>query len=335
MMYRKYKKIKSLMENDINSRCILIVGDVMLDKYYFGEVQRISPEAPVPITRVTREKETLGGAANVAHNLALLGCKTMLVGTIGQDEHRSGLLRLLTATGIIHDGLIVGTAPTTTKLRVIGGHQQMIRLDFEETSPIGQDIEEQIKRYIKNVISAPLHCVIISDYAKGVCTPALCRFIIENCEKNNIPVIVDPKGTDWHKYTGASYITPNLKELNEAVHSSVANVDEEVKWAAQRIRRKYQVKNLVVTRSEQGLSLIGGRRCVHIPTHAQEVFDVSGAGDTVIAVLGAAIATGLEPSDAAYLANLAAGIVVGKLGTYAISQEELLQTLEAQILTEG
>ena len=332
-MYGYYKKIKDFMDKDIDSCSILIVGDVMLDKYYFGEVRRISPEAPVPITRVTKEKETLGGAANVAHNLALLGCKTMLAGAVGQDEHRIGMLRLLDATGIIHDGLMVGNAPTTTKLRVIGGHQQMIRLDFEETDPIQQDLEEKLKRYIASVVPEQVNCVIISDYAKGVCTPSLCQFIIGKCEEFNIPVIVDPKGNDWHKYTSASYITPNLKELNEAVHASVANVDDQVKKAAQSIRRKYHIKNVVVTRSEQGLSSIGSRRSVHIPTHAQEVFDVSGAGDTVIAVLGAAVAAGLDPSYAAYLANMAAGVVVGKLGTYAISREELLQTLDkTQIL---
>jgi len=223
---------------------------------------------------------------------------------------------------------MVGNAPTTTKLRVIGGHQQMIRLDFEETSPIAQATEEKIKSYIASVVPDQVDCVIISDYAKGVCTPSLCQFIIGKCEEYNIPVIVDPKGIDWHKYTGASYITPNLKELNEAVHVPIANDNEAVKWAAQRIRRKYHIKNMVVTRSEQGLSFIGARRCVHIPTHAQEVFDVSGAGDTVIAVLGAAISVGLDPSHPAYLANMAAGVVVGKLGTYAISREELLHTLE-------
>ena len=327
-MEKNYKKIKFFLENDITSCSILIVGDVMLDKYYFGEVRRISPEAPVPITRVTTEKETLGGAANVAHNLALLGCTTMLAGAVGQDEHRIGLLRLLDAAGIRHDGLIVENGPTTTKLRVIGGHQQMIRLDFEETSPIQQEIEDKIRTYIKSVVPEQVGCVIISDYAKGVCTPSLCQFIIEYCENHKVPVIVDPKGNNWDKYTGASYITPNLKELNEAVHAPVPNDNEEIKRGAHSIRRKYHIKNLVVTRSEQGLSFIGSRRCIHIPTHAQEVFDVSGAGDTVIAVLGAAIAGGLDPSHAAYLANMAAGVVVGKLGTYAISREELLQTLD-------
>lgn len=326
-MVRNYKNIKNFVENDINNCTVLIVGDVMLDKYYFGEVRRISPEAPVPITRVVHEKETLGGAGNVAHNLALLGCKTILAGVVGQDEHRTGILRLLLAKGIDDKGLIIKKGPTTTKLRVIGGHQQMMRLDFEEIKPIEQSVEEQLKEYITSVLSKQVGCVIISDYNKGVCTPVLCQFLIELCKTYEIPIIVDPKGDNWHKYMGASYITPNLNELNEAVHRSIANEDEEIKKAAQIIRRKYHIENLVVTRSEKGLSLIGKRRSAHIPTLAQEVFDVSGAGDTVIAVLAAAIAGQVDPRDAAYLANMAAGVVVGKVGTYAISREELLTTL--------
>ncbi|MDF2635480.1 MAG: hldE 3 [Pelosinus sp.] len=326
-MVRNCKEIKQFVQKGINDCSVLIVGDVMLDKYYFGEVRRISPEAPVPITRVIKEKETLGGAGNVAHNLALLGCRTLLAGVVGQDEHRKALIGLLDEKGISYEGLIVKSGPTTTKLRVIGGHQQMMRLDFEETRPIEQEIEEKLKEYITTVVHQ-VGCVIISDYNKGVCTPSLCQFIIEYCTIYQIPVIVDPKGSNWQKYTGASYITPNLKELNEAVHIEVANDDEEVKKAAQSIRRKYHIQNVVVTRSERGLSLIGGRRCVHIPTHAQEVFDVSGAGDTVIAVVGLALAGRLDPKEAAYLANMAAGVVVGKVGTYAINREELLVTLE-------
>jgi rfaE bifunctional protein kinase chain/domain len=326
-MVRSFEKMKDFVEHGIKNCTILIIGDIMLDKYYFGEVRRISPEAPVPITRVIKEKETLGGAGNVAHNVALLGCNTMIAGVVGKDEHCTGLIQLLDSKAILHEGLVAKNGPTTTKLRVIGGHQQMIRLDFEETQPIEQATEEKLKNYIAAVLPGQVGCVIISDYNKGVCTPALCQFIIESCAMHQIPVIVDPKGSNWQKYKGASYITPNLLELNEAVHSSVANDDEQVKLAAQRIRRKYQIQNVMVTRSEKGLSLIGGKRCVHIPTLAQEVFDVSGAGDTVIAAVGAALAGKLDPNDAAYLANMAAGIVVGKAGTYAISREELLATL--------
>lgn len=327
-MYRSFKQVKNFVEQDIKNCSVLIVGDIMLDKYYFGEVRRISPEAPVPIARVSKEKTTLGGAANVAHNLALLGCQTLVCGVVGEDEHGVAMLNLLTAKGIQAAGIMKKTGPTTTKLRVIGGHQQMLRLDFEEAYPITTEIEQQMQDYIMAVVPSKVTSVIISDYGKGVCTPSLCQFIIKQCAVHDIPVIVDPKGNDWYKYSGASYITPNLAELNDAVQYGVPNADEAVKTAAHKIRRKYKIKNVIVTRSEQGLSLIASRGSTHIPTYAQEVFDVSGAGDTVIAVLGAALANGLAASDASYLANMAAGVVVGKVGTYAISQQELLQVLQ-------
>lgn len=326
-MYRSFKQVKNFVETDIMNCSVLIVGDIMLDKYYFGEVRRISPEAPVPIARVSKEKTTLGGAANVAHNLALLGCKTLLCGVVGEDEHGVAMRNLLQAKEIESAGLIKKNGPTTTKVRVIGGHQQMLRLDFEETYPITTDIEQQMQDYIIAVVPGQVTSIIISDYGKGVCTPSLCQFIIKHCALHNVPVIVDPKGNDWCKYSGASYITPNLAELNDAVQYGVPNEDEAVKKAAHKIRRKYKIKNLIVTRSEKGLSLIAARGCTHIPTYAQEVFDVSGAGDTVIAVLGAALANGLAASDASYLANMAAGVVVGKVGTYAISRQELLEVL--------
>lgn len=329
-MKKQYNSLKRFIEEQLFQAKILIVGDVMLDKYYFGEVKRISAEAPVPITRVTKEKETLGGAANVAHNLALLGCQVYLAGVTGEDENRKHLLRLLDARQINSEGLKIKAGPTTAKMRVIGGHQQMLRLDFEETLPLSSDNEKQLKEYIYEVLNEQrVNSVIISDYAKGVCTPSLCQYIMQEAEKLSIPVIVDPKGSDWQKYRGASFITPNLKELDEAVQGNLDNQDEQVKQAAQKVRRKYHIQNVVATRSEKGLSLVGARKTVHIPTQAQEVFDVSGAGDTVIAVLAAAIGNGLAPAEAAFLANLAAGVVVGKVGTYAISRQELIAALES------
>lgn len=330
-MTRKYKKMKEFVACGLPEAGVLVVGDVMLDKYYFGEVKRISPEAPVPVTRITKEKETLGGAANVAHNLALLGCPTLLVGTVGRDDHRTRLEKLLTDRQIGCGGLMATDAPTTTKVRVIGGHQQMIRLDFEDSSPVGRETEDRILSYVADCLANQAEnsvgAVILSDYAKGVCTPRLCQEVIQLGRRAKVPVIVDPKGTQWQKYAHGDMITPNLKELGEAVHDTVPNEDEAVQKAARAIRRRHHIGEVVVTRSEQGLSLIGGRRAVHVPTCAQEVFDVSGAGDTVIAVLGAAMAGGMESSDAAWLANLAAGVVVGKLGTYAIHRDELLQVL--------
>ena len=287
------------------ARCkILVVGDVMLDKYYYGEVTRISPEAPVPITHVLETKETLGGAANVAHNLALLGCETSIAGFVGEDYHCQSLLDKFTARGIDYHGLITTDRPTTTKLRVIGGHQQMLRLDFEESAPIAGPYADRFLHYINQKLNESLDCVIISDYGKGSCTEQNCQKIIQACHAHGVPVVVDPKGTNWAKYAHADYITPNLKEINAVL--------------------------LEPMRSEEGLSLVREDEVVHIPTKAQEVFDVSGAGDTVIAVFAMALAGGLSPRDGAYMANLAASVVVAKLGTYAVSREELMKVLKGE-----
>ena len=326
-MYKNSKVLTQFVQEKIESRRVLVIGDVMLDKYYFSEVKRISPEAPVPIARVVKEKETLGGAANVAHNLALLGCTTYLSGAVGDDYHRVSLEEKLDSNCIVRDGLICTQGPTTTKLRIMGGHQQMLRLDFEETAPISTDSEQKLCAYVERILQSGIDSVIISDYAKGLCTLNLCQEIIKTCNQYDVPVIVDPKGNEWQKYRGADLITPNLKELNEIMPYKVENEDQEVKKAASMVKKKFGIKNVLVTRSEQGLSLIGTRKTMHIPTLAQEVFDVSGAGDTVISVLGAALAGKVPLVDAAYLANLAASIVVAKLGTYAVSKEELMQAL--------
>ncbi|MBE6102478.1 MAG: D-glycero-beta-D-manno-heptose-7-phosphate kinase [Selenomonas ruminantium] len=307
---------------------IMVVGDVMLDKYYYGEVTRISPEAPVPITHVTGEKETLGGAANVAHNLALLGCQTSVAGYVGDDYHCDSLIAKLTATGIDYKGLVSTNRPTTTKLRIIGGHQQMLRLDFEEDDPIEAHYAARLQNYVEQKLSESLDAVIISDYGKGACTEAACQMIIKACHDHGVPVVVDPKGVNWLKYAKADYITPNVKEVNEILIDRIKNEDLQVERAAHYIMRKYKLKNVIVTRSEKGMSLVREQDTEHIPTRAQDVFDVSGAGDTVIAVFAMALAGGLKAKDGAFLANLAASVVVAKLGTYAVSQEELLTELK-------
>ena len=322
---------KEMMRDFIAGRTekcrVLVVGDVMLDKYYYGEVSRISPEAPVPINHVVRTKETLGGAANVAHNLALLGCRPFLAGFVGDDYHCRSLTDKLTARGIDFRGLVPTDAPTTTKIRVIGGHQQMMRLDFEDTSPMEDIYEERLHRYVEQKLEESLDAVILSDYGKGVCTEHTCRYVIGKCHEQGVPVVVDPKGPVWGKYAEADYITPNLKEINEVLLEPIRNKDDQVERAARYIIRKFRIKNVVATRSECGLSLVQPEDVKHIPTKAQEVFDVSGAGDTVIAVFALGLAGGLHPKDSAYLANLAASVVVAKLGTYAVSREELLAIL--------
>jgi D-beta-D-heptose 7-phosphate kinase/D-beta-D-heptose 1-phosphate adenosyltransferase len=326
-MFNNFEQISGFLNNGVDRCKILVFGDVMLDQYHHGDVGRISPEAPVPVIRVTESRVTLGGAANVANNLAHLGCQVFLAGVAGQDENKRNLCSLLDVSGIDYAGLISINRPTTTKVRVIGAHQQMIRLDFEEAGPVDGPTEEKLKWSFSQTLGKGIDAVIISDYAKGICTFSLCQFIIDECQKRNIQIIVDPKGLGWNKYVGASFITPNVKELGQAIGEPVANEDSALEQCAMLALKQYQLGNIVVTRSEKGLSLIAPNHRVHIPTRAKEVFDVSGAGDTVTAVLAAAVAGGLDYSDAALISNLAAGIVVGKVGTYAVSKIELIDSV--------
>ena len=323
-----HKILKNFVENEIAKCKILVVGDAMLDKYYFGEVTRISPEAPVPINRVLKITETLGGAANVAHNLSLLGCKTSIAARIGSDIHGETFTKKLSELGIDFSAVIKTSQPTTTKIRVISGHQQMMRLDFEDTTEIeGEEAEKflsQIFLQLKN-----FDAVIISDYGKGICTEKVCHEIISASRRLKKIVVVDPKGNDWKKYSGANFITPNLKEFNSILPKKIPNADSEVATAAEQVIKKFSLQGLVVTRSAAGLSLIDGENISHIKAKAQEVFDVSGAGDTVISVFTLALAGKIDSVQSAYLANLAAGIVVAKVGTYAVSREELLDRLKA------
>ena len=215
------------------SQCrILVAGDVMLDKYYYSEVTRISPEAPVPIAHVQSEMETLGGAANVAHNLTRLACQVSIAGFVGKDYHGKSLLEKLRARGIDGVGLIPTDRPTTTKLRVIGGHQQMLRLDFEESAAVTGKEAEHFLAGIYKKLDKGLDCLIISDYGKGACTEENCQKIIAACKAHHVPVIVDPKGTNWMKYAGADYITPNLKEITAVLPDPIRNEDAPVEQAA-------------------------------------------------------------------------------------------------------
>ena len=319
-------ELKDFVVDGIGNCKILVVGDVMLDKYYFGEVTRISPEAPVPIARVTKVKETLGGAANVVHNLALLGCQTSIIGQVGRDNHGEIFLSKLDALGVNFSGVIETSKPTTTKIRVISGHQQMIRLDFEDATELDTSATDEL---LKN-FSAQLNdvdAVIVSDYGKGVCTKKVCREIIGACRAAKKFVVVDPKGDNWQKYFDASFITPNLKEFNAVLPKKIPNVDTQIEESARKVIDEFNLRGLVVTRSAEGLTLVDGEKISHVKARAQEVFDVSGAGDTVIAVFALALAGGLDSSTAAYLANVAAGVVVAKVGTYAVNRDELLSAL--------
>ncbi|WP_255449241.1 D-glycero-beta-D-manno-heptose-7-phosphate kinase [Selenomonas caprae] len=319
-------EIREFLENKVHDCKVLVIGDVMLDRYFYGNVTRISPEAPVPVNCIEKKKDTLGGAANVAHNLARLGCQVYLSGVIGDDHHGRLLMRKLEKRGIHTDGIICGREKTTTKVRVLGGHQQMMRLDFEETDSIEDSAAKQLQAVIDKITETGLDAVIISDYGKGMCTDEMCQYVIKKAQTEDVPVFVDPKGDKWGKYRGASYITPNVKEAGAVLNCRLANDTEVLRKAAEEIKKRYAVDSVMITRSEKGISVFG-RSEITIPTVAQEVFDVSGAGDTVISCFAAAIGMKVYLQAAIEFANFAAGIEVGKVGTYAVSNEEIVVAL--------
>lgn len=318
----------AFVKEKIRQLRIAVIGDVMLDRYFFGEVTRISPEAPVPVNKIKKITSVLGGAGNVAANLSLLGCQVYLGGVTGKDENRGILEERLQAAHIHYKGLFASDSrETITKLRIIALRQQMLRLDFEKICSLTTDEFKRIDLWLHSIAGDGLDGIIISDYAKGICSRELCQQIIKFANERAIPFLVDPKGKDWSKYTGCSFITPNLKEISDVSGRSVSNEDAEVVKAAHEVAAKFNIKNVIVTRSEKGLTLVHDDEIIHKAADAQEVFDVSGAGDTAAATLLAAIAGGISKEEALVLANMAAGIVVSKVGTYPIHQEELLQKI--------
>ncbi|MEG0798417.1 MAG: D-glycero-beta-D-manno-heptose-7-phosphate kinase [Acidaminococcaceae bacterium] len=326
----------SFLTEKIQKLKLAVIGDVMLDRYFYGEVQRISPEAPVPVNRVKSIKSVLGGAANVAANLAQLGCHVFVGGVTGADDNRQHLEKMLGELAIDFSGLFpMPERATITKLRVIGATQQMLRLDFEEVGDLEPAEITQLNAWLAGLLDEGLDGLVISDYAKGVCSDAFCQQVIQTAQAYGVPVLVDPKGAVWDKYRGADFITPNLKEMCEAAGQVVLNEDAAVLAVATAARAQYGIKNVVVTRSEKGMTLVGAESVIHSPATAQEVFDVSGAGDTVAATLLASIAGGLSLTEAVYLANRAAGIVVSKVGTYPVHRDELLKDVLAENRKRG
>jgi D-beta-D-heptose 7-phosphate kinase/D-beta-D-heptose 1-phosphate adenosyltransferase len=302
---------------------VLVVGDVMLDRYWHGGTSRISPEAPVPVVKVEQIEDRPGGAGNVALNIAALGSMAWLVGAVGTDEAAAALEKRLNAAGIGTDFQPVEADPTITKLRVISRHQQLIRLDFEEAFE-HLDIAALTRRVEAHMQSAQV--LILSDYNKGVLRNH--QTLIQMARAAQVPVLADPKGTDFSIYRGATLITPNLHEFETVV--GPCKDEETLVRKGKQLLRDLELDALLVTRSEHGMTLLRDNEPeLHLPAQAREVFDVTGAGDTVISVLAAAIAAG-EPLPAAVaMANIAAGIVVGKLGTAAISAPELRQAINA------
>jgi D-beta-D-heptose 7-phosphate kinase/D-beta-D-heptose 1-phosphate adenosyltransferase len=308
-------------------RCVLVLGDVMLDRYVFGEVRRISPEAPIPVLRAERRRSVPGGAANVAHNIAALGAEAVLVGLIGEDEAGQELDRLLRATpGIVAQMVGARDRPTTVKTRFVSGGHQMLRLDEEHTGPVGAALEEALIEHYAGALRRA-DVVVLSDYAKGVLTDAVLARCIALAVAAGRPVIADPKRSDFSAYRHATVLTPNEAEAARATGVDTAD-DAGAALAGARAREQAEAAAVLVTRSAKGLTLV--RRDVpplHVPTRAQEVADVSGAGDTLIAAFAIALACGVELPDAARLANAAAGVVVGKPGTAAVTQRELAEAL--------
>ena len=323
------EQVLPIIESSFDHKTILVVGDVMLDRHITGSVSRISPEAPVPVVRVRSRTSTPGGAGNVALNLAGLGCGVRLVGMIGNDAAGSELQADCERVGVDSSACLRREGwPTITKTRIIGGHQQMLRLDEEEVQEL-TSIDSDALIAASLAAMDGVSVVILSDYAKGVCCEAVCQAIISAASARGIPVLVDPKGRNWQRYRGATAISPNRAELSAIREQQLTSIDAYFAAARSAIA-EYELDEMLLTMSEEGMARIGAETDMRVPALAREVFDVSGAGDTSIATYAASIAAGLDGDTALRLANVAAGIVVGKVGTVPVSRDELLVEMLAE-----
>lgn len=307
---------------------VLCIGDVMLDCFVSGDVSRISPEGPVPVMRASAEHYFAGGAANVARNISSLGASCSLIGVTGRDGNSDKLANLLQhgVGGVTPNFVTLEGRPTTIKTRFLGHGQQMLRVDFEDSSPITTRDEDAVIKMAASLV--PDHqVVILSDYAKGLLSERVVKEIISVCRQHSRPVVIDPKTSDFTRYAGAAIVTPNQKET-QAVTGVWAESDEQAEHAGEIILSRFEIDAVLITRAERGMTLVQrNQRPVHIKAEAREVFDVVGAGDTVIATLAAALGSGVALADAARAANAAAGIVVGKKGTATVSAAELREAL--------
>jgi D-beta-D-heptose 7-phosphate kinase/D-beta-D-heptose 1-phosphate adenosyltransferase len=301
----------------------LVVGDVMLDEFLWGDVQRISPEAPVPVVEVRRRTYCPGGAANAAANVVSLGGRALLAGVIGQDAQAVHLRAALERSSLAADGLIVDAdRPTTTKTRIIGHNQQMLRVDSQQCHALATAMEEKLLDWAESQLPRIEAC-LISDYGKGVVSARLAKRLIQRARRAGKPVVVDPKGVNYAKYRGATVIKPNLHEV-EHLLKRAAHDEASLLQAGSKVLSIVNGSALLMTRGAHGMTLFQrARAAVHIPSVARDVFDVTGAGDTVVGVLALALAAGATLEDAAQLANRAAGIVVGKIGTATVTGAEL------------
>lgn len=307
---------------------ILVIGDLILDEFLWGDVSRISPEAPVPVVWVNRESFMPGGASNVANNINALGGKTYLAGVVGMDERGKVLISTLNERGIQTQGIIVDSErPTTLKTRVIAHHQQVVRIDKEKVDPIDGEKISKFVNYVKEIIDE-VDAILIEDYGKGVITSRLLKEAMSLAKRYKKIIMVDPKEEHFHYYKGVTAITPNHHEASIATGIKIKDKDSLIQ-IGKHLLSKLNTQAVLITLGEEGMQLFErSGRITHIPTVAQEVFDVSGAGDTVISTFTLAKAAGASMVDAAYIANFAAGIVVGKVGIAVVSQKELLSKIK-------
>ena len=328
-MIQDLHRVIGLIEGEWRQKRVLVIGDVMLDRYIWGNVERISPEAPVPVVTALDRNERPGGAANVAMNVAGLGAEAWLFGFCGEDADRAALGQLLTDSGVESHLTPVAGHPTTSKLRILSGRQQMLRLDMERTDGYPAEAYAALIAQAEAGLDGA-DAVVLSDYAKGVLTAEVCQRVIQSARQREIPVLVDPKQRDLRRYRGATTICPNRSEL--AAATGVPARDQEALLAAgQRLAAELDIDYLTATLSEKGIAVLRPDLRYLAPAQARQVFDVSGAGDTVIATLALGASSGLEVETTVQLANIAAGIVVGKVGTVPVSRDELLRSLTPEI----
>ncbi len=306
---------------------VAVIGDVILDRYIWGDAVRISPEAPVPVVRLRDTTYRPGGAANVAANVVGLGGTAQLVGCLGNDEEAEILREVLTREGLARDGLVVDALrPTTCKTRVVADRQQVVRLDRESRSVVGAALETALLRAAAASVGTA-HGVILSDYAKGVLTARLCQEVITLARRDGIPAVVDPKGRDYGKYAGATVLVPNQEEAGNVSGTTIED-ESTAAGVGRTLLQRVECAAVFITRGQDGICMVaGGAETVNLPTVARQVFDVTGAGDTLVAALALALAVGASLVEAAQIANAAAGLVVEKIGTAVVRRDELLAAL--------
>jgi D-beta-D-heptose 7-phosphate kinase/D-beta-D-heptose 1-phosphate adenosyltransferase len=308
---------------------IMVVGDVMLDRYLRGRCHRISPEAPVQVVDVLEETVTLGGAGNVAANLASLGARVRVATAIGEDAQHAILMRLLSERGIDTRGVVaLQGRPATTKTRILAGNHQVVRYDVEDRTPLASSQEAELLARVQSALDG-CDAVVVSDYNKGVVSAALCREVIKAATRAKLPVLCDPKGGDWTKYANATVVTPNRKEATEVTQAGVNGMPG-LRTVAQHIQSHYQLDAVLITLGEEGMALLDRDDFHHFPTVAREVFDVTGAGDTVIAALAFAHACGRDLPDACRFANAAAGIAVSRVGTTTVTLGDIERVTQSR-----